>query len=126
MEEPIETAVGHATEVRTGRDPRIAVDSGAEMSPETTVVSGTIPATGGAAVLARRIPPPAAMMAAARGLAGPMGPQERTPRCAPTHVREIPVPQLTQPRPRSQLSLHLPSRRPRWIKRLSDCGNSKP
>lgn len=74
MEEPIETAVGHATEARTGRGPRIAVDSGAEMPAETTVASATIPATEGVDVPARQIPPPAATMAAARGLARPMGP----------------------------------------------------
>jgi hypothetical protein len=126
MEEPIETVGGHATEAQTGRDPRIAVDSGAEMPAETSVVSGTIPATEGVAVPARRIPLPAAMMAAARGHARRMGPKERTPRCALTPVRKILVPQLTQARSRSQLSLHLSNRRPRWIKRLSDCGNSKP
>jgi len=108
MEEPIETAVGHATEALTERDRLIAEDSGSGMVTGTTVAGGTILVTVGAVVKGHRIPLPAAATAHALG----------RPRRMVSRAKIA--------RSRNQLSLHRPKRRPRQIRRLSGSASSKP
>jgi len=126
MEEPIETAEGHATEVQTERGRRIVEGRGAEIAPGTIVVGGMSPVTVGAVVMGLRIPLPAEATAHALSLPNRMASRAEPARCAMNPETWTLVPLLTPFRSRSQLSLHRPKRRRRRIRRLSDSANFKP